>query len=60
MVPDVSPRRAEREHLLVSISRLLPLVSTPGRMLPKVSLLLASLRDTLVTPVSVAPIRNDV
>ena len=57
--PQTRVRDAQRDHLLFSVSWLPPLGSTPGRELAKVSHPLASSKDSSVTPVSVAPVRND-
>ena len=57
--PQTRVREAQRDHLLFSVFWLPPLGSTPGRELAKVSRPLASSKDSSVTPVSVAPVRND-
>ena len=57
--PQTGVREAQRDQLLLSVSWLPPLGSTPGRELAKVSRPFASSKDYPVTPVSVAPVRND-
>ena len=56
--PQTGVREAQRDQLLLSVSWLPPLGSTPGRELAKVSRPLSSSKDSPVSPVSVAPFRN--
>ena len=56
--PRPGVHEAQRDHLPFSVSWLPPLCSTPGRELAKVSRPLASSKDSPVSPVSVAPVRD--
>ena len=57
--PQTCVREAQRDQFLISVSWLPPLCSIPGRELAKVSGPLAVSKDSSVTPVSVAPVRNE-